>query len=114
MSFVTAVLVALAVALSPINAAPASATGTYDYFCKNSYGTTVPWNGRNQLSCDGFLYSYRDGTYMGKVNIPLFIAQNSTPISWPNMDRWCTNHAFYCTVAVGGFFYTLTFVTGGP
>ncbi|MEV4952167.1 hypothetical protein [Paenarthrobacter nitroguajacolicus] len=101
-------IIAIGAALTPLAAPPAeAATGDVDYFCSSSWGTTV-WNGRDPFACSGTLTGYRDGYNVGSVNMVQLIA-DQPPRTEIDLNQWCTNNSFYCTMAAGAFW---AFVSG--
>lgn len=104
-SFLIAAVLAMTLAIvAPLGAGRANAaTGDADTFCAGSWGTTV-WTGRNPNACDGILSAYRDGTFLGKVNMPRLIASQPQPRrTATDLNRWCSSHSFWCAVAIGAF-----------
>jgi len=103
-TIVSAILFAGVAFFSPGAVAPAHATGQVVTFCASSYGTTT-WTGRNPEACGGTLQAYYDsGTYIGSVNEVQLVA-SSTPRHTTDLDRWCSDHSFWCTIAGGGVWY---------
>lgn len=100
---IAALALAVSILLAPNATTPAHATGQLDTFCAGPYGTTV-WTGRDPYACNGTLTGYIDGTFQGSVNIVRLIAMRPGRTQ-VDLNKWCGENPFYCTVAVSGFFF---------
>lgn len=109
----------LGVLSSVVMVSPASAqnlaTGDTDYFCQRNNGTTTVWRENIIDRCDGFIRMYRDGTYLGRINVPRMIAEQGKMLSRNTANRakvnaWCSSHSFDCAVAVGLAFYIASLI----
>ncbi|MCF3138274.1 MULTISPECIES: hypothetical protein [unclassified Paenarthrobacter] len=101
---------AVSAVVTPLAIAPANATGGVDYFCASSWGTTV-WNGHDPYACSGTLTGYRDGYNVGSVNMVQLIA-DQPPRTELDLNQWCSDNSFYCTMAAGAFWAFVSGVIG--
>lgn len=83
------------------------ATGDYYFYCEEGSSGLMPWTEANADNCYGWFYRYLDGYRVDKVNMLKLKADNGPPFTAPDLNAWCSNNSFYCTVAVGAGFFLL-------